>query len=60
MKEIKELRFEELSTEQKLGMIHSAVINWYPNNEAQNEFLFDRIRNHALGAIFRTFPQFTR
>lgn len=52
MKEIKELKFEELSTEQKLGMIHSAVVNYLPGSEHQNEFLYDRIRNHALGAIW--------
>lgn len=50
MKELKELKFEELSVKQKLGMIHAAVIN--PNDEAQNEFIFERIKEHALGAIW--------
>jgi len=50
MKEIKELKFEELSVEQKLGMIHSAVVSFY--NEEQTEFVFNQIKNHALGAIW--------
>ncbi len=52
MKEIKELKFEELSVDQKLGMIHSAVVNCNPGREMQMEFLFERIKNHALGAIW--------
>ena len=53
MKEIKELKFEELTLEQKLGMVHSAVVNkWSSNGEAQIEFLLERIKNHALGAIW--------
>ena len=52
MKDVKELKFEELTVEQKLGMVHSAVVNYIPGSEAQNEFLYERIKNHALGAIW--------
>ena len=56
MKEIKELKFEELSVEQKLGMIHAAMINGKCSDEAI-EFVRDRIKNHALGAVWIQFSQ---
>ena len=50
MKVIKELKLEELSVKQKLGMVHSAVVPF--SNEEQAEFVFNQIKNHALGAIW--------
>lgn len=54
MKEVKELNFEELSVKQKLGMVHTALLN---NNcsEEDREFVYDLIRNRALGAVWIQF-----
>lgn len=51
MKEIKELKFEELSIEQKLGMVSVATINTRQNPQFE-EYVFDLIRNHSLGCLW--------
>ncbi len=51
MKEIKELKFEELSIKQKLGMVSVATINTRQNPEYE-EYVFDLIRNHSLGCLW--------
>lgn len=51
---MKELKFEALSTEQKLGMVHAATINGRCTDEAI-EFVRERIKNHALGAVWIQF-----
>ena len=51
MKEIKELKFEDLSVKQKLGMVSVATINTRQNPEYE-EYVFDLIRNHALGCLW--------
>ena len=48
---MKELVFEELSIEQKLGMVSVATINTRQTPEYE-EFVFDQIRNHALGCVW--------
>ncbi|MBR2042920.1 MAG: hypothetical protein IJ946_01120 [Clostridia bacterium] len=54
MKEIKELIFEELSVEQKLGLAHIIDINgWARRENPKNvEFILDLIKNHALGGVW--------
>lgn len=48
---MKELKFEELTLDQKLGMVHAAFIN-VNFKEDQEKFVLDQIRNHALGAVW--------
>lgn len=47
---MKFLKLEELSTEQKLGMLLCAR-NFSRTDEADMEFTLDLIRNHALGCV---------
>ncbi len=48
---MKELKFEDLSVEQKLGMLSVATINTRQNPEYE-KFVFDLIKNHALGCVW--------
>lgn len=48
---MKELKFEELSIEQKLGMVSVATINTRQTPEYE-KFVFDLIKNHALGCVW--------
>ena len=54
MKNVSELKFDELTLDQKLGMVHAAMIN-SNCEEAELEFVFDRIKAHALGAVWVQF-----
>ena len=48
---MKELKFEELTLEQKLGMVHTAFLNgWCPEEEV--EYVMDLIRNRAIGSVW--------
>ncbi len=49
---MKELKLEELSVRQKIGMTYTAYINGAWRNEEQDEFILDLIRNHSLGAVW--------
>lgn len=51
MKQVKELKFEELTIKQKLGMVSIATINTRQNPEYE-EFVLQQIRDHALGAVW--------
>ena len=51
MKQLKELKFEELTTKQKLSMVHAAYISG-KSTEEEKEYIFDLIRNRALGAVW--------
>ena len=51
MKELKELKFEELSLKQKLGMVYSAMVTSEADQE-DIDFVEELIRNHSLGAIW--------
>lgn len=48
---MKELQFEDLSIEQKLGMVSIATINTRQTPEYE-KFVFDLIKNHALGCVW--------
>ena len=51
MKEIKELKFEELTLKQKLGLVHAAAASdGTPKEEI--ECLRELIREHAIGAVW--------
>jgi len=58
MKEIKELKFEDLSVKQKLGMVMAGIIrpirceDKYETFDENVEFVLDLVRNHSLGAIW--------
>ncbi len=55
MKEIKVLKFEELSTEQKLGMALCSYIGELSTEEKTEEnieYILDLIKNHSLGTVF--------
>ena len=51
MKKVTELKFEELTLKQKLGMVSIATINTRQNPEYE-EYVLNMIREHALGAIW--------
>ena len=51
MKKLKELKFEELTTKQKLGMVHVAYIRDDYSDQTK-EYIYDLIRNHMLGGIW--------
>lgn len=53
--EIKELKFEELTTEQKLGLVMTGRLynRWNPEKtEADIEYALNMIKEHKLGAIW--------
>ena len=58
MKELKPLKFEELSTRQKLGMVMTGIIRIPDDYEKfgtfdENlDFVLDLIRNHSIGAVW--------
>lgn len=49
MKEIKELKFEELTTEQKLGM---TIVPFLHDKAVNDEFVFEMIKKRAVGAVW--------
>ena len=49
---MKELKFEELTIRQKLGMTITACLNGKDRPEEDNEFVYDLIRNHSLGSVW--------
>ncbi len=58
MKELKPLKFEELSTRQKLGMVMTGIIR-IPDDykkfgtfDENLDFVLDLVRNHSIGAIW--------
>lgn len=55
---MKELKIEELSVKQKLGMVMTALVSHYQEYdfEAELEYTLELIRNHSLGAVWVT-PQ---
>ncbi len=58
MKELKELKFEELSLSQKLGMVMAGIIrpirceDKYETFDQNLEFVLDLIRKRSLGAVW--------
>ena len=61
MKEIKELKFEELTLEQKFGLVltlnpfgygYDGIHKKYEWVKEENEFLFELIKKRALGAVW--------
>ena len=51
MRDIKEIKFEEMTTEQKLGFVNVIAFNGDCPKETE-EFIFTQIKNRALGAIW--------
>ena len=62
MKELKELRFEDLNTDQKIGMVMAAIVNSprpqdrdkYGTFQSNFDFVIELIKNHSLGAVWVT------
>ena len=58
LKELKELKFEELSTDQKLGMVMAGIIrpirceDKYETFDENVAFVLNLIKNHSLGAVW--------
>lgn len=48
---MKELKFEELTLDQKLGLVHTIKLNG-GIEESEIEFIFDRIKKRAVGAVW--------
>ena len=51
---MKELKFEELSTQQKLGMTLTAFLNDDDRTPEEDDFIINLIKNHSLGAVWIT------
>ena len=49
---MKELKFEELSVEQKIGMVTCCLISGYNRTPESDEFALELIKNHALGCLW--------
>ncbi len=49
---MKELKFEDLSLKQKLGMVMCGLIPCENRTEENDEYVLDLIRNHCLGAVW--------
>lgn len=52
MKEIKELRFEEMTTRQKLGFVHTPLYHLNSCSEESVEYVLELIKNRSIGAIW--------
>ena len=61
---MKELKFEELSTKQKLGMVMAGIVRptgydeKYGTFEENLEFVLELIKNHSLGAVWLNLQSF--
>lgn len=49
---MKELKFDELTTRQKLGMTFTAVLHGGTRAPEDDDFVLDLIKNHSLGAVW--------
>ena len=49
---MQELKFEELSIKQKIGMVTCGLISGSNRSQESDEYVLDMIRNHSLGAIW--------
>ena len=52
---MKELKLEELTTKQKLGMVTIASLFTYEDKEVQNEqlqYIIELVKNHSVGAVW--------
>ena len=52
MKELRELKFEELTLEQKLGLTMTMNLHGPWRTEEENEFVYNLIRRRALGCVW--------
>lgn len=49
---MQELKFEELTTRQKLGMTFTAMLYGGSRPQEDDDFVLDLIKNHSLGAVW--------
>jgi len=49
---MKELKFEELSVRQKLGMVFTPFLNSWAKSEPDEEFVLSLIKERALGSVW--------
>ncbi len=52
MKEIREIKFEEMTLRQKLGFVHTPLFHLNCVTDEALEYVLDLIRNRSLGAIW--------
>lgn len=52
MKELKELKFEELTLRQKLGMVFTPLINGGKKEERDDDYIIEMIKNRELGSVW--------
>ena len=57
---MQELKFEELTPEQKIGMVTCGLFDPWDRSPETDEFLYEHIRNHSLGCVwvYPTIPDF--
>lgn len=49
---MRELKLEELTTRQKLGMTFTAFVNCDERTDEEDAFIIELIKNHSLGAVW--------
>jgi len=49
---MRELRLEELSAEQKIGMVTCALISNFDRTKESDDYVLEQIKNHALGCLW--------
>ena len=52
MREIKELKFEELTVEQKIGMVTCCLFAGSERTKESDEFVYDLIKKRAVGCVW--------
>ena len=52
MKEVKELKFEELTAEQKLGLVLNIHINPWLRTPEWERFFYDQLEKRAIGSVW--------
>jgi hypothetical protein len=52
MKELREIKFEDLTVEQKISMVACAQFDPWNRNPEGDEFIYNCIRNRSLGAVW--------
>ncbi len=59
MKQLRELKFEELTVKQKLGLVNTVVLSADYSDETE-EYAVKKIRDHAVGAVWIQWSPFKK
>ena len=49
---MRELKLEELSVEQKIGMVTCALVSNFDRTKESDDFVLELIKNHSLGCLW--------